>query len=72
MFKLQPITALFNVKLIKVKLSLCLTKRRAIKTYWRSTGIAPRIINLGSRWRLVVSFTPQPLYLTERSPVTTG
>jgi len=26
-------------------------------------GIAPRILNLGRRWRIVVSFTPLPLYL---------
>jgi hypothetical protein len=28
----------------KVKLSLCLTKHHAMKTYWRSGGIAPRIL----------------------------
>jgi hypothetical protein len=27
----------------KVKLSLCLTKHLAMKTYWRNGGIAPRI-----------------------------
>jgi hypothetical protein len=27
-----------------------------------SRGIAPRILGLGTRWRLVVSFTPRPLY----------
>jgi hypothetical protein len=35
----------------KVKLSLCLTKHHAMKTYWGSGGIAPRIIDLGTRWR---------------------
>jgi secreted trypsin-like serine protease len=29
---------------VKVKLSLCLTKYRAMKTYWWSGGIAPRIL----------------------------
>jgi len=29
---------------------------------WRSGGIAPRILNLGNRWRWVVSFTLRPLY----------
>jgi len=28
---------------VKVKLSLCLTKHHAMKTYWRSGGIFPRI-----------------------------
>jgi hypothetical protein len=30
--------------------------------------IAPCILNLGSRWRLVVSFTPPPLYPRGKSP----
>jgi len=33
-----------------------------MKTYWGSRDIAPRILNLGAKWRLVVSFTPRPLY----------
>jgi len=28
---------------------------------WRSGDIAPRILNLGTRWRCVVSFTRRPL-----------
>jgi hypothetical protein len=28
---------------------------------WRSEGTGPRILDLGTRWRLVVSFTPRPL-----------
>jgi len=35
---------------IKVK-SLCLTKRHAMKAYWGSRGIVPRILDLGTRWR---------------------
>jgi hypothetical protein len=48
----------------KVKLSLCsfLTEHHAIKACWGSGGIAPRILDLGTRWRLVVSFTPRPIY----------
>jgi hypothetical protein len=53
---------------VKVKLSLCLTKHHAMKTYWRSGGIAPRIRDLGTRWRWVVSFTPRPLYPQGNSP----
>jgi hypothetical protein len=29
-----------------------------MKAYWRSGGIAPHILDLGTRWRWVVSFTP--------------
>jgi hypothetical protein len=45
---------------VKVKLSLRLTKHHEMKMYW-SGGIAPRILDLGTRWRWVVSFTTQPL-----------
>jgi len=31
---------------VKVKLSLCLTKYHTVKTYCRSGGIAPRILNV--------------------------
>jgi hypothetical protein len=41
-----------------------------MKTYRGSGGIAPRILDLGTRWRWVVSFTPQPLYPGERFPGT--
>jgi hypothetical protein len=33
-----------------------------MKVYWESGGIAPRIIDLGTGWRWVVSFTPRLLY----------
>jgi hypothetical protein len=39
-------------KKVKVKLSLCLTKHRAMKTYWESRGIAPRILYLEVRGQL--------------------
>jgi hypothetical protein len=38
---------------IKVKLTLCSTKHHAMKTYWGSGGIAPRILTLalnGGEW----------------------
>jgi hypothetical protein len=53
---------------VKVKLSLCLTKHHAMKTHWGSGGVAPRILDLGTRWRWVVSFTPRPLYPQGNSP----
>jgi len=31
--------------------SLCLTKHHAMRTYWGSEGIAPRILHLGTRYR---------------------
>jgi hypothetical protein len=36
-----------------------------MKTYWRSEDIAPRILDLGTRWWWVVSYTPR-----ERAPDT--
>jgi len=33
-----------------------------MKAYWVSGIIAPRILDLSTRWRWVVSFTPRPLY----------
>jgi hypothetical protein len=44
------------------RLSLCLTKRHAMKTYGGSVGTAPRILDLGTRLRWVLRFTPRPLY----------
>jgi hypothetical protein len=38
------------------------------KAHSGSGGIAPRIFNLGTRWRWVVSFTPPPLYPQGKSP----
>jgi hypothetical protein len=57
-----------NNKRQKVKLSLCLTKHHAMKAYWGRGGIASRIIDLGTRWRWVVSFTPRPLYPQGKLP----
>jgi hypothetical protein len=39
-----------------------------MKAYWGSVDIAPRILDLGTRWRWVVSFTPRPLYPQGKSP----
>jgi hypothetical protein len=35
---------------------------------WVSGSIAPRIVNLGTRWRSVVSFTLRPLYSRDGVP----
>jgi hypothetical protein len=49
------------------KLSVCLIKYHAIKTYrgWRYSST---ILDLGTGWRWVVSFTTQPLYFQGKSP----
>jgi hypothetical protein len=46
----------------------CLTQHHAAKRHWRSGGIAPDILDLGTRWRWVVSFTTRPLYPQGKSP----
>jgi hypothetical protein len=45
-----------------------LTEHHAMKAYWESEGTAPRILDLATRWRWVVSFVPQPLYPQGKSP----
>jgi hypothetical protein len=52
----------------KHKLSLCLTKHHAMKTCRMSGGIAPRIFNLGTRWRWLVRFMLRPLYTRGKRP----
>jgi hypothetical protein len=39
-----------------------------MEVYWGNGGIAPRILDLGIRWRWVVNFTPRPLYPQRKSP----
>jgi hypothetical protein len=39
-----------------------------MKAYWGSGGIAPRILDLGTRCMWVVSFTPRSLYPQGKSP----
>jgi hypothetical protein len=64
---MKDIKALWNVIFrVKVRLSLCLTKRHAMKTYW-GVETAPRIPNLGARLRRVVSFMIRKLYLREKN-----
>jgi len=47
-----------------------LIKHLTIKMYWGSGGIASGILNLDTRGKWVVSFTPQPLYPQGRVPGT--
>jgi hypothetical protein len=39
-----------------------------MKAYWGSEGIAQSTLDLGTRWRWVVSFTPRPLYPKGKGP----
>jgi hypothetical protein len=49
-----------------VKLSLCFLLSTR-KGYWGSRRITPRILDLGSRWKWVVSFTPGRFIPRERA-----
>jgi hypothetical protein len=42
----------------------------ATKAYRRSRDAVPLILNVGSRWWLVVNFTPRPLFHRERNLLT--
>jgi hypothetical protein len=52
----------------EVKLFLCFNWAPRHEGILGSDGTAPRILNLGTRWRWVVSFTPWPLYPQRKSP----
>jgi hypothetical protein len=45
------------------------TEHQAMKAYWGSGGIIPRIPYLGTRWRWVVSFMLRLLYPRGKSPL---
>jgi len=45
-----------------------LFKHHTMMTYWGSVCIAPSILNLGTRWSWMVSFTPRPFYPWETAP----
>jgi hypothetical protein len=47
---------------------LFLTEHHAMKAYWRSGSIASRILELGTRWRWMVSFTSGQFYPQGKSP----
>jgi hypothetical protein len=53
---------------VKVKLSLCFNWAPRHEDILGSGDIAPRILDLGTRWRWVVSFTSRPLYPQGKSP----
>jgi hypothetical protein len=57
----------WNVK-VKVQLFLCFNWAPRLGGVLRSGGIAQRILDLGSRWRWVVSFTARSPYSQGKSP----
>jgi hypothetical protein len=52
----------------KAKLSLCLTKHHAMKTYWGSGDTAPHILDHGPRWKC--ASRPGRFDPRERAPAT--
>jgi hypothetical protein len=56
----------------KTKRSLHTTGKHSISTLSMWADLYPRILNLGARWRWVISFTPRPLYQGEEHPVPIG
>jgi hypothetical protein len=42
---------------VKVNLSLCFNWAPSLKAYFGSEGITPRILDLGNKWKSVISFT---------------
>jgi hypothetical protein len=48
--------------------SKAVSVHHAMKTYWESGGIAPHIIDLGTRWKWVVSFTSPAALPPRKSP----
>jgi hypothetical protein len=56
-----------HVKFHIMKTYSCLIKHHVMKTYWDG-GTAPHILNLYTRWRSVVSFTPLLLLPPEKRP----
>jgi hypothetical protein len=37
---------------------------------WRRQDLPPNVLNFGTRWRRLISFTPRPIYPEESNPVT--
>jgi hypothetical protein len=58
-----------NASRQKEKLSLCLTNYALLhEDVWGNGCMDPRILDLGTSFRSVVSLTPRPLYLRVESP----
>jgi hypothetical protein len=47
---------------------LFLTEHHVMKAYWDSRYVVPCILDLGTRWRSVVCFTPRRLYPQGKTP----
>jgi hypothetical protein len=66
--KSNPVLSKVKVKGKVVPVLFRLTDHHAMKAYWESGGIAPRFLDVGTRWRWVVSFTLRPHYPQGKSP----
>jgi hypothetical protein len=64
------VTLVYNVLNIKVEVKIIpvLNEAPRHEDVLGSGGIAPRIFDLITRWRRVVSFTPRPLYPHGKNP----
>jgi len=59
----------FEGLLLKSKGKVIPTKHHTMKAYWGNGGIAPWLLDLGTRRRWVVSFTPRPLSPPGKQPL---
>jgi hypothetical protein len=57
----------FPVRVFDILTMLSLTEHHALEADWESGDIAPRSLDLDTRWRWVVSFTPLPFYRQGKS-----
>lgn len=56
----------------KDKVVPCLIKHQATKAYRKNEGIPPGILSLYTKQKWIGTFTPGPLHLLGKSPITTG
>jgi hypothetical protein len=62
MFDITSMALMFVHYRYKFIVACASTEHHAMKAYWGRGRIARLILDLGTRWRRVVSFTPRPLY----------
>jgi hypothetical protein len=65
LFSLPNVTSnVCSVKANFVRWKRCSSTR--LKAYWRNRGLAPPILNLSTKWRQLVSFTPYEVHLRRK------
>jgi len=60
----------YNYKYEGAFIPLLLNEHHAMKAYWGNGSKAPCIVDIGIRWRWMVSFTPRSFWPRERDPGT--